>query len=339
MYETRDYNLFHLLPENRVLDPHHVRKLVRLIEQRNPLHLKTLDVTTELGIIDGQHRLADGRALGVPVYHKMGQQLSETAITTLNIARKNWKGEDYLHFWTVRGKAAYQTLTAFRQARSSISFSNAKMMRSALGSNMRLDEFNGRRWEATGLAEAEQVAQLLERIADEVGRLQESIPHPLRCRPLPLRGQRGWLQRRPLPAQAQHAAPRPQAAGHRPSVPMRYPRSSTTTRRRPTTACASCELSLARQLHAPREASLIYWARITHWEKTGADKLSSAQVAFLSGIGDAGCFACEGRSLAQVEAALKEYLTSQPAAAHPASVAAAPASRRASPPAAKSAQG
>lgn len=79
------------------------------------------------------------------------------------------KGEDYLHFWTVEGKPAHQTLTAFRQAHPSISFSNAKMMLSSLGSNMRLDEFNGGRWEITGLAEAEQVAQLLERIADEVG--------------------------------------------------------------------------------------------------------------------------------------------------------------------------
>lgn len=43
--------------------------------------------------------------------------------------------------------------------------------------------------------------------------------------------------------------------------------------------------------------------------KTGSDKLSPEQAEFLAGIRLAGGFACEGRSLAQVEAELKDYLT------------------------------
>lgn len=42
--------------------------------------------------------------------------------------------------------------------------------------------------------------------------------------------------------------------------------------------------------------------------KVGADKLSPEQVAFLAGVRAAGGFACEGRSVAQVEHELKAYL-------------------------------
>lgn len=42
--------------------------------------------------------------------------------------------------------------------------------------------------------------------------------------------------------------------------------------------------------------------------KTGSDRLSKEQTAFLAGIRAAGGFACEGRDVAQVERELKQYL-------------------------------
>lgn len=46
--------------------------------------------------------------------------------------------------------------------------------------------------------------------------------------------------------------------------------------------------------------------------KTGSDKLSPEQTEFLAGIRLAGGFACEGRSLTQVETELKAYLATLP---------------------------
>lgn len=166
IYQTTNYDLFHLLPENREVDVKHVRKLVDMIAQSNLLHLKPLDVTADLGVIDGQHRLAAARELGLPVYYKIGQQLSEADITTLNVAQKNWEGVDYLHYWTVKGKPHYVALTEFRQRHPSISFTNAKMMFTGSTSN-RLEDFRNGRWQATEAAKAEQVAELVERIASE----------------------------------------------------------------------------------------------------------------------------------------------------------------------------
>lgn len=167
IYQTTDYDLFHLLPENRALDPGHVRKLVAQITQSNLLHIKPLDVTATLGIIDGQHRLAAARELGLPVYYKIGQQLSEADITTLNVAQKNWTGTDYLHFWTVKGRTNYVALTAFRQRHPTLSFSNAKLLM-GVSAKSNAEEFRAGRWQAGEAYQAEQVAELVERIAAEV---------------------------------------------------------------------------------------------------------------------------------------------------------------------------
>jgi hypothetical protein len=167
IYQTTNYDLFHLLPENRVVDMSHVRKLVVQITQSNLLHIKPLDVTADMGVIDGQHRLAAARELGLPVYYKIGQQLSEADITTLNVAQKNWQGTDYLHFWTVKGRTNYVALTAFRKRHPTLSFSNAKMMLGVTAKS-NAEEFRNGQWQAGEAYKAEQVAELIERIADEV---------------------------------------------------------------------------------------------------------------------------------------------------------------------------
>jgi hypothetical protein len=167
VYQTSDYDLFHLLPENRPVDANHVRKLVAMITHSNLLHIKPLDVTAELGVIDGQHRLAAARELGLPVYYKIGQQLTEADITTLNVAQKNWQGPDYLHFWTVKGRTDYVALTKFWQRHPTLSFSNAKMMLGG-SSNNRAQEFRAGNWKASEQAyKGEQAAVLVERVAAE----------------------------------------------------------------------------------------------------------------------------------------------------------------------------
>lgn len=173
VYQTTDYDQFHLLPENRPVDPAHVRKLVAQIGARNLLHTQPLDVTADLGIIDGQHRLAAARELGLPVYYKIGEQLSGADITALNVARKNWQGADYLHYWTVKGRTDYVALTAFMQRHPTLSFSNAKMMLGVTNKGA-AEEFRLGHWKAGEAYKAEQVASLVERITAEVRTFKQS---------------------------------------------------------------------------------------------------------------------------------------------------------------------
>lgn len=172
VYETTNYDLFHLLPENRDVVPSHVRKLVGMIQQKNLLHLKPLDVTPDLGVIDGQHRLAAARELGLPIFYKVGEQLDDTDITTLNTASKNWVGSDWLKYWTVKRKPAYVALTDFMQRHPRISFSNAKIMLSGqAGGGTKFDVFRAGRWDGADdedVTKAEQVAELVECIMAEV---------------------------------------------------------------------------------------------------------------------------------------------------------------------------
>lgn len=168
-YQTTDYSLFHLLPENRAVNRQQVRKLVAQISRKNLLHIKPLDMTADLGVIDGQHRLEAARELGLPVYYRIGEQLDEEDIAILNATSKNWTGTDYLHHWSVKGTPAYQTLAAFMQRHPVLSFSNAKMMLSGLGEGGgKADIFRNGKWQVGPEEKAEATALLIERVANEV---------------------------------------------------------------------------------------------------------------------------------------------------------------------------
>lgn len=166
-YQTTDYDMFHLLPENRPVDLGHVRKLIAMIIKTNLLHVKPLDVTMTMGVIDGQHRLAAARQLGLTVFYKVSQELSEADITTLNVAQKNWTGADWLHYWTVKGLPDYMTMSSFMVRHPKLSFSNAKLM---LGESAKAgsEEFRAGRWKAGPADKAEQVAILIEQVTEQV---------------------------------------------------------------------------------------------------------------------------------------------------------------------------
>jgi len=178
VYETTNYDLFHLLPENRPVDKAHVRKLMAFITERNLLRVQPLEVTADMGLIDGQHRLAAARELGLPVYYKIGEQLREEDITALNMARKNWQATDYLHMWTMKRKPAYVAFTDFRQRHPRISFSNAKILLSGGTGGSNAEEFRRGLWDGADDADvalADEVAALVERIADEVPTFKQAF--------------------------------------------------------------------------------------------------------------------------------------------------------------------
>lgn len=167
IYHTTDYDLFKILAENREVHPNSVRKMVAQITRKNLLYARPIDVTASMEVIDGQHRLAAARELGVPVYYKITPQLSEEDITILNVAQKNWTGSDYLRSWAVKGRTAYIVLRDFMQRHPLISFSNAKMMVGETN-NGSSDDFNKGLWKAGDISKAEETAELVESVASQV---------------------------------------------------------------------------------------------------------------------------------------------------------------------------
>lgn len=164
VYHTTDYDLFHLLPQNRPIVPRQVRKLVEQIGRKNLLSVDPILVTSDMGIIDGQHRLSAARELGVPIFYKVAAQLSKEDIALLNTTKSNWLGTDYLHYWAVEGKPAYVAMTAFRKRHPIISFSNTLMMLSN-STSTRLAGFRDGLWDDYRVERAEEVAKFIEVIA------------------------------------------------------------------------------------------------------------------------------------------------------------------------------
>lgn len=165
VYQTTDYDRFCIMKQNRVVSVGHVRKLVGLISKRNLLHMVPILVTEELEVIDGQHRLAAARELGVPIYYQIND-LSGDDIAMLNSASKNWVGADYLHYWAALGEPDYKALAAFMNRHPVISFSNAKTMLQAT-TTVKMEEFKKGFWRMGDVAHAEQAAVLVERIGHE----------------------------------------------------------------------------------------------------------------------------------------------------------------------------
>ena len=100
MESTLDYDIFQEISSNREVDPKHVKRLVIAIAKKNLLHVNPIKVNETLQVIDGQHRLAAARILGVPIYYE-ASDITRQDISMLNSNQKNWTAMDYINFYTV----------------------------------------------------------------------------------------------------------------------------------------------------------------------------------------------------------------------------------------------
>jgi hypothetical protein len=105
VYETNDYSMFKTLGGNRELNKLHVARLKKSFSE-NYLFTPIL-VNSEMGIIDGQHRVEAAKALGLPIrFIKLnGYGLHEIQVYNTNM--KNWKKEDYLNGYCDLGFSEY----------------------------------------------------------------------------------------------------------------------------------------------------------------------------------------------------------------------------------------
>lgn len=113
IYETSDYSKFILMTTNREVDNGYVKKLVRLISERNLLHLHPLLVNARMEVIDGQHRLLAAKLLGVPIYYMVDPHLTDGDISTINSVGKKWVLMDYINHYHVKGYPAYIQFAKF----------------------------------------------------------------------------------------------------------------------------------------------------------------------------------------------------------------------------------
>src|SRR5690606_19532251 len=98
---------------NREVDMKHVRKLAEEISQKNLLHVNPILVDDEMRVIDGQHRLAAARMLGVAIYYFQDGAVQKEDIARLNSNKKNWQLMDYINYHTNEKREGFGVLSKF----------------------------------------------------------------------------------------------------------------------------------------------------------------------------------------------------------------------------------
>jgi hypothetical protein len=110
MESTIDYSIFKEFNSNREVEQKHVNRLVVAINKRNLLHANPIKVDKDMRVVDGQHRLAAAKVLGVPIYYEQ-DSLTREDIAMLNSNQKNWTAMDYINFYTVEKNESFLKLS------------------------------------------------------------------------------------------------------------------------------------------------------------------------------------------------------------------------------------
>lgn len=113
MKHTTDYDIFGEITSNREVNAKHVRKLVAEIERKNLLHVNPILVNEQMQVIDGQHRLAAARILGVPIYYLQDTGIQKEDIALLNSNKKNWNAMDYINYHGAEKRPGFDVLAKF----------------------------------------------------------------------------------------------------------------------------------------------------------------------------------------------------------------------------------
>ena len=114
MKKTNNYSIFQYVNGNRDINPGHVRKLVQSISKQNLLEFNPIMVGSDMVIIDGQHRLAAAKELGLPIYYNQVTGDLDTVIL-MNNNSKNWSVSDFVNSYIELGNENYQILKDFKQ--------------------------------------------------------------------------------------------------------------------------------------------------------------------------------------------------------------------------------
>jgi len=113
MEKTKNYEIFKRHDANRPIDEANLRKVIKSIRMKNLLPYRPLLVDSQMRVIDGQHRLAAAKELGLEIYYEIQKDASHEDMWLLNDNAKQWGKEDYLNFYCAQGKEEYLKLRNF----------------------------------------------------------------------------------------------------------------------------------------------------------------------------------------------------------------------------------
>lgn len=102
--KTKDYEKFHILQGNRPIDKYHLKKLTASIQKNNHLNLHPIVVNENFEVIDGQHRLAVCKILGLEVFYVKSDSVKDEHLIECNVNQKSFEVDNYINFYATKEK-------------------------------------------------------------------------------------------------------------------------------------------------------------------------------------------------------------------------------------------
>lgn len=113
VYETTDYDKFKFIQVNRGIQAAKVRSLAKSLREKNLMLNAAVIVTSDMTIIDGQHRVKAAEEAEVPVFYKIDDSLTVEDLMRLNSSGSNWSPTDFLESYCGQGKEEYLKFKQF----------------------------------------------------------------------------------------------------------------------------------------------------------------------------------------------------------------------------------
>lgn len=115
IYVTTNYDTFRALTGNRDVTTMHKNEIVRSIK-KSGYFSNPIMVNERMEVIDGQHRLAALKELGLPVEYIIVRGAGAKDAPLLNTASRNWNTKNYIKSYADQGNGNYKLLQILIQA-------------------------------------------------------------------------------------------------------------------------------------------------------------------------------------------------------------------------------
>jgi hypothetical protein len=109
---TKEYKKFKLISWNRDINKGKLKDIVSSMKLRNLTKDLPIIVNGRNEVLDGQHRLAACKELGIPVYYYRASDMNTHDIALIQRGTK-WKPLDYVKYWKVKGNRNYMLFDKF----------------------------------------------------------------------------------------------------------------------------------------------------------------------------------------------------------------------------------
>lgn len=98
--ETKDYDMFKYQPGNRMKSKAHIQELIRSFEKHRHMRVgRPVIINRDNQVIDGQHSLEAGRALGMSIFYVKIDEAKLGDTRVLNSINRQWNMEDFIRSW------------------------------------------------------------------------------------------------------------------------------------------------------------------------------------------------------------------------------------------------